>query len=250
MIERKEPMIISNTYCTWDSINQCIVVNGVNFQGVIPTEELGIPRINSGPIISNVTPNNVPTPLDVLILLENPFKVFVLRQENNKYIFSHKAYLEACKASLVVGEVYDAVIYSYCHWGAFCKIGDAPVLIYITDWSICRFYNMQNVARIGNVEKVKIISKVVDKNGIRITASRKAAAPIVKFNQGDTVVATLGSLTDTNDGFFCEISPNTNAIVDVPPEKINFLREGMRVVAYIRKISPRGYKLQYLQSLI
>lgn len=244
IINRQIPITISNSDCTWNSFEKSITVKG-DISGTIPTEELGIKNIDSCPIITDKATGTF-MPQDISVLLKQPFKVFITNYADGKYVFSRKAYLEYCKDELVVGEIYKAVVYGICAWGIFCKIGDAIVLVHITNWSRCRFYNARSISYPGQIIKVKILSKKKDVDGsIRVVASRKDVESNVFFIPGEEVIVTLSRKTCAGDGFFCELTPDTCGIVDVYPEDIPYLIDGMRVVAVVKKCSPKGYKLRY-----
>ena len=230
---------ISNSDCTWNPLERSITVKG-DISGTIPTEELGIKNIDFCPIIADKVTGTF-MPQDISVLLQQPFNVFITKHEDDRYVLSRRAYLEYCKDKLVVGEVYEAVVCGVCAWGIFCKIGDAIVLVHITNWSKCRFYNARSISYPGQIIKVKILSKEKDVDGsIRVVASRKDVDNHRFFIPGEKIIVTLSRKTQTGDGFFCEITPNICGIVDVFPEDIPYLIDGMRVVAVVKKYSPKG----------
>lgn len=149
--------------------------------------------------------------------------------------------------NLIVGNIYEATVETSCFWGAFCKIADSTtVLVHVTNWSACRFYNLSQVIRPGMKTLVKILSIKKDGENILVNASRKDAYPPVNpfnYHIGDTVLATVSESTKYFDGLFCEICPSVNGILDVPFKEISSYKEGMQVSAKVKAISKKGLKL-------
>lgn len=242
------PITISNADCTWNPRERAITVKG-SVSGTIPTEELGIRNIDSCNMVTDETTGTI-MPQEISALLQQPFKVILTLSKDNSYVFSRRKYLEYCKDNLVIGEVYDAVISAVRPWGIFCKIGDATVLVHITNWSRCIFYNANSIASPGQIITVRILSKTKDADGfIRVVASRKDVGSNQLFHHGERVIVTLSHETSTGDGFFCELTPNLCGIVDVPSNDIPYLFCGMHALAVVKKLVPKGYKLKYLYSL-
>lgn len=193
-------------------------------------------------------------------LISGPLYVRVIRriEADNLYILSQKAYVNTedlsvfdknpseitPTAELKIGMIYSATVVSSCKWGAFCGITNFPtVLVHCTEWSVCRFHDMRNVARPGMEINVKIISKFVAEDGtIHYNASRKKAEEYDRvFSVGSIIPVTICNGLPDNSGIFCEVSPNKGGIIDVPPDSYS---EGDVILGYIKKVTPKGYKLR------
>ena len=186
---------------------------------------------------------------DNIFLLSLGGQNFKKNQLKLPYVPKHERFINNNKSAenLIVGNIYEATVETSCFWGAFCKIADSTsVLVHVTNWSSCRFYNLSQVVTPGMKILVKILS--IRKNGenILVDASRKDAySPVDPFNYniGDIVLVTLSETTKYFDGLFCEVCPSVNGILDVPFSEISQYQEGMPVYAKVKSITEKGLKL-------
>lgn len=239
-IERKFPFSIDPLKCQWHQLTKTLTVNGEDWEGIIPTNELGISMPH---LISDS--NQESTPLGIMDLLKEPFQVLALyEQSNGKFLLSHKAYSEACKDAIQVGNIYDATVFSTCPWGAFCNVCDVTVLVHISEFSECKFNDLTKVITPGAQFPVLILSKEKkDDNTTYITASRKKVLTKSPPHVGDIVKVTLNSPVIARDGFYCEITPDRKGIIDIPKKLTNGFTSGSQILGRIKSVSLKGYKL-------
>lgn len=188
------------------------------------------------------TPDNV-------FLLSLGGQNFQTQQAKMPFVPKSERFINNNKAAenLIVGNIYEATVETTCFWGAFCKIGDsASVLVHVTNWSSCRFYNLSQVVKPGMKTLVKILSIRREGENILVDASRKDAYSPIDYHVGDKVFVTVSESTKNFDGVFCEICPSLNGILDIPFNTISSYKEGMKVQAKVKAITKKGLKLSLL----
>lgn len=159
--------------------------------------------------------------------------------KSQRFINNNKA-----AENLIVGNIYEATVETTCFWGAFCKIGDSTsVLVHVTNWSSCRFYNLSQVVKPGTKTLVKILSIRKEGEKLLVDASRKDAYSPADYNIGDKIIVTVSECTKNYDGLFCEVCPSFSGILDVPFNMISSYKEGTRVSARVKAITEKGFKL-------
>ena len=183
---------------------------------------------------------------DNIFLLSLGGQDFQKNQPKLPFVPKSERFIDNNKSAenLIVGNVYEATVETICFWGAFCKIADSTtVLVHVTNWSSCRFYNLSQVVKPGMKTLVKIFSIRREGENILVDASRKDAYSPISYNIGDKVLVTVSESTKNYDGIFCEVTPSINGILDVPFDTIFSFKEGMQVYAKVKAITEKGLKL-------
>lgn len=241
---RNNPITINSIDCHWDWKYRILTVKGENWSGYIRPEEMGVKfQYSNGKI-----PDNIAS----FLSNTEKFKATVIEEtESGKFIFSRKVYQEACKSKLEIGKIYEAEVRSVCDWGVFCEIDAAKVFIHISELSTCRFDELEKSKAFQEGMKfpVKILKKELGQDGkLYVSASRRAASEDKRYISGDIVKVIIGSKVKSNDGFYCEVTPNKAGIIDVPLRYMHIIKEGELILGVIRKVTDQGYKIKSLIS--
>lgn len=235
-MSENKPVLI-NENCYWNNKQKELLIDAGDWKGILKEEELG----------ENIPKDSTKFPTYVYRTLSAPFKVLVLgKDEEGKYIFSRKAYLNEQKDKIELNKVYQATVTNVVSWGVFCKVDEATVLVPAKEFSRCFYSDLRNVAKVGMKFPIMIISKKqTDSGNIFVTGSRKLGVMKRDYNQWDIVSVTIGNKVSGSDGYYCELDPATSGIVDAPGKQYE---EGRRVIAFVKKKNDRGYKLRVIDD--
>ena len=230
---KNEPVEIFPLECMWNNQTQTMKIVGEDWEGKMSIKEIDI------------------NPKHIMILFMEPFKAMVLcKDQEGRYIFSHKMYSMLCKKRLEIGKIYDAEITSVCDWGVFCNVEDANVLVHVKEISGCRFFELKRAFKVGDKFPVKILAKEENEYGLHVTASRKQAGSDVDYKCGDIVSVIVASKLPVGCAVFCEVTPSVNGIVNVSEKQLKQLNEGDKIPVVVRSRTEKGYKFSGMYTAI
>lgn len=232
------PVLIDGNKCYWNNkARQLLIYAEDDWKGILKEEEFG----------ENIPKDITKFPTFVYRTLCAPFEAIAVgKDEDGKFIFSRKAYLNEQKDKLELNKIYQASVINVVSWGVFCKVDEATVLVPAKEFSRCFYSDMRNVAKVGMNFPIMIIAKKqTDDGNIFVTGSRKLGIMKRDYNQWDIVSVTIGNKVSCGDGYYCEVDPTTSGIVDAPGKQYE---EGRHVIAYIKKKNDRGYKLRVIDD--
>lgn len=167
------------------------------------------------------------------ILNREWMKVAVL--ENPKD-WSRKEYQNERKKEIEVGKVYEGVISATSKFGIFVDIlGDVDVYVNCSQTS--RTFNFPPFFfKKGEKVEVKIIEKKQDSDGrILLNGSRKEVESQIDVKPGKVFSVRIARAVE--GGYFCELAPNIQGIVDT----LDDLKEGEEIVAIVKRISENNH---------
>lgn len=138
-----------------------------------------------------------------------------------------------------IGNTVLATVESIYSYGAFIDLGNGVIsLKHISEFSKCKYYDLENLVRVGEQIKVKLMS--FDKDTSRFTVSRKEAY--------QTQLLTLGSFQrvrvfeEVPGGAYVEFDPATIGIMDVP----YYVKYGEYAMCYIKRNTEKGFKANFI----
>ncbi|MFJ8086872.1 30S ribosomal protein S1 [Lysinibacillus sp. Ag94] len=153
------------------------------------------------------------------------FKIVELDKEKNRLILSHRAVVEAEKASqkkdvinqIKTGDVLDGKVQRIASFGAFIDLGGIDGLVHISQVSHEHVSDVSEVLSEGQEVKVKVLS--VDPENERISLSIKDTIPGPWSNIEER--AAKGTILDgkvkrlTSFGAFVEVFPGVEGLVHI-----------------------------------
>lgn len=153
------------------------------------------------------------------------FKIVELDKEKNRLILSHRAVVEAEKASqkkdvinqIKTGDVLDGKVQRIASFGAFIDLGGIDGLVHISQVSHEHVSDVNEVLSEGQEVKVKVLS--VDPENERISLSIKETIPGPWSNIEER--AAKGTILDgkvkrlTSFGAFVEVFPGVEGLVHI-----------------------------------
>ncbi|GAB0166748.1 30S ribosomal protein S1 [Lysinibacillus sp. CTST325] len=153
------------------------------------------------------------------------FKIVELDKEKNRLILSHRAVVEAEKASqkkdvinqIKTGDVLDGKVQRIASFGAFIDLGGIDGLVHISQVSHEHVSDVSEVLSEGQEVKVKVLS--VDPENERISLSIKETIPGPWSNIEER--AAKGTVLDgkvkrlTSFGAFVEVFPGVEGLVHI-----------------------------------
>jgi small subunit ribosomal protein S1 len=153
------------------------------------------------------------------------FKIVELDKEKNRLILSHRAVVEAEKASqkknvinqIKAGDVLDGKVQRLASFGAFIDLGGIDGLVHISQVSHEHVSDVSEVLAEGQDVKVKVLS--VDPENERISLSIKETIPGPWSNIEER--AAKGTILDgrvkrlTSFGAFVEVFPGVEGLVHI-----------------------------------
>ncbi|MEB2279818.1 30S ribosomal protein S1 [Lysinibacillus xylanilyticus] len=153
------------------------------------------------------------------------FKIVELDKEKNRLILSHRAVVEAEKASqkkdvinqIKTGDVLDGKVQRIASFGAFIDLGGIDGLVHISQVSHEHVSDVSDVLSEGQEVKVKVLS--VDPENERISLSIKETIPGPWSNIEER--AAKGTILDgkvkrlTSFGAFVEVFPGVEGLVHI-----------------------------------
>lgn len=153
------------------------------------------------------------------------FKIVELDKEKNRLILSHRAVVEAEKASqkkdvinqIKTGDVLDGKVQRIASFGAFIDLGGIDGLVHISQVSHEHVSDVSEVLAEGQEVKVKVLS--VDPENERISLSIKDTIPGPWSNIEER--AAKGTILDgkvkrlTSFGAFVEVFPGVEGLVHI-----------------------------------
>lgn len=188
------------------------------------------------------------------------FKITELDQEKGRLILSHRAVVEAEKASkkqsvietIQEGDVLDGTVQRLASFGAFVDIGGIDGLVHISQVAHDHVEDISTVLSEGQAVKVKVLS--VDPASERIALSIKDTLPgpwdgiEQKIAKGDVLDGIVKRLVTF--GAFVEVMPNIEGLVHISQishKHINTpheaLKEGQQVQVKVLDVSAAEKRL-------
>ncbi|WP_428389299.1 S1 RNA-binding domain-containing protein [Mucisphaera sp.] len=148
-------------------------------------------------------------------------------RKSKKVLLSRRQYLqqkrEAAKtkllAELEVGQIREGTVSSVADYGAFVDLGGVDGLVHVSDMTYTRVEKASDVAKVGDVVKVKVLKIQEGEKGLRIGLGLKQIEPdpwegvAERFSVGEEVT---GRVTRTaNFGAFVEVSEGVEGLLPI-----------------------------------
>lgn len=225
--------------CIWNEREKRLEIHGEDWQGYIPLEEMGLDKKTLSKTSNIIVP--------ISKLFNNTVYAYILKEEDGVFLFSRKEYLDVGRDSLQVGGIYKFKVDTVYNWGIFGNVEGIIVLVHEYEYSDCHFNNLRNIVKVGEEFPVRILKKEFKDGEMRIYASRKQVG-YATYRKGEKVSVKIGEIEPLQKGFFCEITPNTSGIIDVPPCYIEIYHEGDELIGIITGSNRKGYKLDCLET--
>ena len=150
-----------------------------------------------------------------------------------------------------MGLVVDATIETMYEHGVFVDIGNGIIsMIYVTEISRARYFNLNQVFSIGEELKVRIMEYKPDTKHFII--SRKAAYEnTMNFEPGAAFIVTINHfVNDNKDGIFVEYDPAHIGIMDFNPYVLpSDFKFGDRVVVVLKKYRSKGFCCSFVAKV-
>ncbi len=226
--------------CYYDSKMECLIVNlGNEFKGIIPLDEFTIYRnkksdFSISPAVYSFIGKNI---CACVKEIDNDGTIILSRKANMIKAFNYLSHLE--------NVIVPCSITSIVKYGAFVDVGHGiNGLIHIKNF--CRTY-VENLTYIGFYEgkfiDAKIISTNPDNYQIDLTYKDLFDNLAYTFNYGDIIrVTVLSKVSETNEGYYTYINPNTTGIINPPFAPRNFkFPYGSKVLAFVKHSSKKNY---------
>jgi ribosomal protein S1 len=172
---------------------------------------------------SQMTPEHFPRVSDgdktkILNLLKNfigqnlKVKIINASEEGNQLIFSEKEILKSQKSDYKIGDIVEGEICGLVDFGAFVKFNNCEGLIHISEIAWRRLDHPQEVLKIGQKVKAKIVGIVDDKFSLSIKSLIPDPWKEVekKYSVGQEVMGRV--LKVTNFGLFVELDPEIHGL--------------------------------------
>ena len=188
------------------------------------------------------------------------FKIVELDQEKNRLILSHRAVVEAEKASnkkqviesIQVGDVIEGKVQRIAAFGAFVDLGGIDGLVHISQIAHEHVSDVSEVLSEGQVVKVKVLSVDVTNDKISLSIKDTLPGPWVNIEQrapkGSVLDGTVKRLASF--GAFVEVFPGVEGLVHISqiahkhiqtPHEV--LKEGQQVQVKVLEVSEEAKKL-------
>ena len=151
-----------------------------------------------------------------------------------------------------LGKVISAEIINFYEYGVFMDIGNGVIsFVHVKEFSKARWNNLERFYKIGDFVKVKLLD--CDEEN-KFFLSRKQAYTqedmMKKYPSGYSCVVTCNSWVPSNDGMFVEFDPGNVGIMDVPANfPTNTIKEGDRVLVFLKKYKENGFKCTFLRKM-
>jgi small subunit ribosomal protein S1 len=154
---------------------------------------------------------------------ELEFKIIKVDKKENNIVVSRRAALiaestperDALLNSLEEGSIVTGVVKNLTDYGAFIDLGGVDGLLHITDMSWKRIRHPNEILKIGDEIKVKVLKYDRDKNRVSLGLKQLADDPWRDINRRYPVGTRLfGRITNITDyGCFVEIEPGIEGLV-------------------------------------
>jgi small subunit ribosomal protein S1 len=154
---------------------------------------------------------------------ELDFKIIKVDKKENNIVVSRRAALmaestperDALLSSLEEGSIVTGAVKNLTDYGAFIDLGGVDGLLHITDMSWKRIRHPNEVLKLGDEVKVKILKYDRDKNRVSLGLKQLADDPWRDINRRYPVATRLfGRITNITDyGCFVEVEPGIEGLV-------------------------------------
>jgi small subunit ribosomal protein S1 len=154
---------------------------------------------------------------------ELDFKIIKVDKKENNIVVSRRAALmaestperDALLSSLEEGSIIAGTVKNLTDYGAFIDLGGVDGLLHITDMSWKRIRHPNEVLKLGDEIKVKVLKYDRDKNRVSLGLKQLAEDPWRDINRRYPVGTRLfGHITNITDyGCFVEIEPGIEGLV-------------------------------------
>lgn len=156
---------------------------------------------------------------------EFSFKVIELNRDRDKVILSRKQMLEEeaeqqkrdTLEKLKVGEIVEGVVKRLTDFGAFVDVGGIDGLVHISEVSWQRVGHPQDVLKVGEQIKVKVLEIIPERERISLSIRQAQPDPWSKVNEeykvGDIIKGKVTRIV--NFGAFVELIPGVEGLVHI-----------------------------------
>jgi 4-hydroxy-3-methylbut-2-enyl diphosphate reductase len=156
---------------------------------------------------------------------EFSFKVIELNRDRDKVILSRKQMLEEeaeqqkrdTLEKLKVGEIVEGVVKRLTDFGAFVDVGGIDGLVHISEVSWQRVGHPQDVLKVGEQIKVKVLEIIPERERISLSIRQAQPDPWSKVNEeykvGDIIKGKVTRIV--NFGAFVELTPGVEGLVHI-----------------------------------
>jgi len=235
LVERKESEVgmvtlskeKADKYKFWEEIsrawNEDQVIEGKivsRIKGGL-TVDIGIPAFLPGSQVDIRPIRN----LEKLIGTTHKFKIIKLNRRRGNVVLSRRILLEKEREALrgktmetlAEGQIVDGVVKNITDYGAFIDLGGIDGLMHVTDMSWGRINHPQDVLKVGEKIKVKVLQ--FDRDNQRLSLGLKQTFPDPwekvgeKYSVGARVKGKVTSITDY--GSFVELEEGVEGLVHV-----------------------------------
>ena len=156
---------------------------------------------------------------------EFSFKVIELNKDRDKVILSRKQMLEEeaeqqkreTLEKLKAGEIVEGVVKRLTDFGAFVDVGGIDGLVHISEISWQRVGHPQDVLKVGEQIKVKVLEIIPERERISLSIRQAQPDPWSKVNEeykvGDIIKGKVTRIV--NFGAFVELIPGVEGLVHI-----------------------------------
>lgn len=187
---------------------------------------------------------------------ELELKVIKVDKKNNNIVVSRKAVIQAessAERAILLGNLKEGdevigVIKNITDYGAFVDLGGIDGLLHITDMSWKRVRHPNEIVKVGDEIKVRVLRFDRDKNRVSLGLKQLADDPWQDITRRYPIKSRLfGKVTNITDyGFFVEIEPGIEGLVhmseidwtnkNVNPAKI--ITPGQEIEVMLLEVDP------------
>lgn len=228
--------------CRIDFENQLFIVDlGGKLSAKMPFSESTIYPI--------MHPDNNRYSINIMNLFEQTIQAKIKVFKKDNIILSRKAnMLEALEILKAEKDSIFAIVTGFSKLSAFVDMGAGIIgRSYSRNFCNTIFKDVKDLGiKKGDLISVKIINFLQDSNNFEL--SRVDTLPSCEefLDRGDTVNCTVFSPVGDNLGYYVLIETMFCGIVDSPEVELNY---GDKIRAFIKNVTPKGPKLNYLEKI-
>lgn len=231
---------VVGTAIRYDSSRREVIVDlGFSWIGIIPEEEATIYKLTYS---ADRTVSQ-----QISFIIGTQIRAIVTEvKENKTLILSRKMSMIQAWNAVIEGQDLEACITKNIGYGVFLDLGNG--LVSYNSRLECTSHEVSNTNiwyKVGDYVKAKLLDKG-EETSSKIICSIKLAYPSFEelkqtIHPGDVIVVRIGATRVNEDGYFCEINPRVNGIIDADVK----LEEGQLVRATVKNFGNKGLKLRY-----
>lgn len=183
-------------------------------------------------------------PLEVKSLLRR--NILFLKQDNG--IFSRKAIMKMDFNSLHAGEIVEAKVYSISNIGIFLRYKTLTMFCPISEISNSFVKSPDEYFYKGQTIKVKVLPNLDENRYVVVSYKATFNPDMFRFSIGDTLVCKVTNIHESINAYFLEITPAIKGLLNISdcPLQLNY---GDRIIANVRKITPKGINVSFSQKI-